>query len=297
MSRSAVELAPLMAAYALSPEAQLRQTRFRIALVESFGLPEGSRVLEIGCGQGDTTAALADALGPRGRVVAVDLADPSYGAPVTIGDSAAHLSAGPLGKQIKFRYGFDVLDPQNAFPEDAFDAIVLAQCTWYFGSLAQVRATLDRIRPWAARLCLCEWDLEPRSVEQTAHLLAVLIQGQIEAFKEESLANVRTPYSREALQRMLGETSWAIASEALVDASELDDARWEIEACLGDALPAAAALGLPARLQTLLASQGDVLRRVAERDGTRPLPAYSVVAERRRPVTGAAEAAPVMSGQ
>jgi SAM-dependent methyltransferase len=280
MSRTAEQLAGLMAAHALSPLAQLRQTRFRSALVESFGLPEGSRVLEIGCGQGDTTAVLADALGPRGRVVAVDLADPSYGAPVTIGDSAAQLSAGPLGSQMKFRFGFDLFDPENAFPADAFDAIVLAQCTWYFGSLEQVREMLNRIRSWAPRLCLCEWDLEPRSLDQTAHLLAVLIQGQIEAFKQESRANVRTPYSRETLRRLLDETGWSIASEALVDASELDDARWEIEACLGDALPEAPVLGLPARLQTLLESQGDVLRRVAGRDGTRPLPAYSVVAER-----------------
>jgi SAM-dependent methyltransferase len=280
MSRSAEQLAALMAAHALSPQAQLRQTRFRSALVASFGLPEGSRVLEIGCGQGDTTAVLADALGPRGRVVAVDLADPSSGAPVTLGDSAEQLSAGPLGPQIKFRFAFDVLDPQNAFPADAFDAIVLAQCTWYFGSLEQVRETLNRIRSWAPRVCLAEWDLEPRSVAQTAHLLAVLIQGQIEAFKEQSLANVRTPYSRETLRRLLDETGWSIASEGLVDASELDDARWEIETCLGDSLPEAGRLGLPARLQALLASQGDVLRRVAGRDGTRPLPAYSVVAER-----------------
>jgi SAM-dependent methyltransferase len=278
--RSAEQLAELMAAHALSPEAQLQQTRFRMALVDAWQIDAGSRVLEIGCGQGDTTAALADALGERGRVVAVDLADPSYGAPVTIGDSAAHLAGGPLGARIKFRYGFDVLDPQNAFPDDAFDAIVLAHSTWYFESLDQLRQTLMRIRPWASRLLLSEWDLEPRSVDQTAHLLAILIQGQIEAFKAGSTANVRTPYSREALDRLLDETGWSITSETLVDAGELDDARWEIDACLEDALPEAATLGLPERLLTLLASQADVLRRVAARDGTTPLPAYAVVAER-----------------
>jgi SAM-dependent methyltransferase len=278
--RSAEQLAALMASSADSPGQQLRQTRFRLALVDDWQIDEGSRVLEIGCGQGDTTAVLADAVGSRGRVVAVDLADPSYGAPVTVGDSAQHLSDGPLGDRIKFRYGFDVLDPENAFPDDAFDAIVLAHCTWYFGSLEQVRETLQQIRAWAPRLYLSEWDLEPRSVDQTAHLLAVLIQGQIEAFKPESSANVRTPYAREALRALLDETGWQIASETLLEASELDDAAWEIDACLGDALPEVAGLALPERLRTLLVSQGDVLRRVAERDGTRPLPAYSIVAER-----------------
>src|SRR5206468_10004496 len=118
--RDAGELASLMAAYAVSPAEQLRQTRFRMQLVQDWQIPEGARVLEIGGGQGDTTAVLADAVGERGRVIAVDLAEPSYGAPITIGESAAHLSEGPLGNRITFHYGFDVLDPGNAFPDDAF---------------------------------------------------------------------------------------------------------------------------------------------------------------------------------
>jgi SAM-dependent methyltransferase len=273
-------LAALMAAGAVSPAEQLRQTAFRVALVDAWEIPAGARVLEIGCGQGDTTAVLADAVGKRGRVIAVDAAEPTYGAPITIGDSARHLSDGPLGPRIKFSHGFDVLDPENAFPDDAFDAIVLAHCTWYFDSLEQVRDTLRQIRSWAPALYLSEWDMEPRSADQTAHLLAVLIQGQIEAFKPESVANVRTPYAREALRELLAETGWAVASETLIDASELDDAAWEIDACLRQALPEAASLDLPPRLRTLLASQGEVLRRIAARDGSRPLPAYSIAAAR-----------------
>jgi SAM-dependent methyltransferase len=278
--RTPEELASLMATGGVSPAEQLRQTRFRVALVDDWQIPAGARVLEIGCGQGDTTAVLADAVGERGRVIAVDLAEPSHGAPITIGDSARHLSAGPLGMRMKFSFGFDVLDPARAFPDDAFDAIVLAHCTWYFDSLDRLRRTLRAVRAWAPRLLLSEWDLEPRSLDQTAHLLAVLIQGQIEAYRAHSAANVRTPYSREALRRMLGETGWTIDSEALIDTSELDDAAWEIAGCLGDSLPEVAGLALPARLQTLLESQGDVLRRVAARDGNRPLPAYSVAASR-----------------
>jgi SAM-dependent methyltransferase len=273
-------LAALMAAGAVSPAEQLRQTAFRVALVDAWEIPAGARVLEIGCGQGDTTAVLADAVGKRGRVIAVDAAEPTYGAPITIGDSARHLSDGPLGPRIKFSYRFDVLDPENAFPDDAFDAIVLAHCTWYFDSLDQLRQTLRQIRPWAPRLYLSEWDLEPRSLDQTAHLLAVLIQGQIEAYRSQRTANVRTPYSREALRGMLAGTGWAIDSETLVDASALDDAAWEIDACLGDSLPEAARLDLPPRVRTLLASQGDVLGRIAAREGNRPLPAYTVVATR-----------------
>ena len=36
-------------------------------------------MLEIGCGQGDTTVALADAVGEEGSVVALDPGRPDYG--------------------------------------------------------------------------------------------------------------------------------------------------------------------------------------------------------------------------
>lgn len=174
-------LAAGMAAAEHSPDVQLSQTRHRAALVAGWRIPPGSTVLELGCGQGDMTAVLAEAVGPEGRVVAVDVAEPSYGAPVTLGESAARLTAGPLGPRIDFRFGTDVLDPSVGFPEGAFDHVVLAHCSWYFASLGQLRDTLVRVRPWARRLWFTEWDMTPASDGQLAHLLAVLIQGQIEA--------------------------------------------------------------------------------------------------------------------
>ena len=36
-------------------------------------------MLEIGCGQGDTTVVLADAVGENGSVVALDPGSPDYG--------------------------------------------------------------------------------------------------------------------------------------------------------------------------------------------------------------------------
>jgi SAM-dependent methyltransferase len=274
------ELAALMASADHDAGAQLRQTRFRVELVRGWNIPEGARVLEIGCGQGDTTAVLADAVGPSGRVTAVDVAGPDYGAPATIGESTRRLANGPLGTRIQFRLAFDALDPANGFADDAFDIVVLAHCTWYFASLEQLAHTLRRIRPWAPRLCLSEWELQPDDIDQSGHLLAVLIQGQIESFKTETTANVRTPYSRETLHTLLHETGWAIATETTVDASELEDGRWEIEGCLDVSRSEADALTVPRRTKQLIGSQLDVLQRLYERGDTRSLPAYSVVAER-----------------
>lgn len=259
---------------------QLRQTKFRMDLVKSWGIAEGSRILEIGCGQGDMTLVLADAVGDSGYVMAVDIAAPDYGAPLTVGESARFLKGGELGNRMDFRFEFDVLDWANTFDEFEFDTIVMAHCTWYWESLEKLEETFRRIRPWADRLCLSEWDLQPQSIDQLGHLLAVLIQGQMEAYKSQSQANVRTPYSRETLLHLLQETGWQVDSQALTDASELDDARWEIDACLSETTSDLLHLELPPRLHSLVQSQLEVLRRIADESKCQPLPSYSVVASR-----------------
>ncbi|MYU35354.1 methyltransferase domain-containing protein [Streptomyces sp. SID8358] len=274
----APSLASGMAAADHSPDSQLSQTRHRAALVASWHIAPGSTVLELGCGQGDMTAVLAEAAGPDGRVVAVDVADPSYGAPVTLGESAARLAAGPLGPRIDFRFGTDVLDPSVEFPESAFDHVVLAHCSWYFASLEQLRDTLARVRPWARRLWFTEWDMTPASGDQLAHLLAVLIQGQIEAAGSHGHGNVRTPFSREGLLRLLPEAGWTADGSGSVDTEELQDGDWEIAACLDLAGTEERLVTLPEPVRQLVLSQVDVLRAIAKPRCNRALTAYSVTA-------------------
>ncbi|MBJ7907656.1 class I SAM-dependent methyltransferase [Streptomyces sp. DSM 110735] len=271
-------LAAGMAAADHSPGIQLSQTRHRAALVASWHIAPGSTVLELGCGQGDMTAVLAEAVGPQGRVTAVDVADPSYGAPVTLGESAARLAAGPLGPRIDFRFGTDVLDPAVGFPENTFDHVVLAHCSWYFTSLGHLRDTLARVRPWARRLWFTEWDLTPASGEQLAHLLAVLIQGQTEAAGSRGQGNVRTPFSRESLLRLLPETGWSVEGGGPVDTGELQDGDWEIAACLDLVGRRERLAALPEAVRQLVLSQADVLRALAKPRGNRALAAYSLTA-------------------
>ncbi|WP_430727691.1 class I SAM-dependent methyltransferase [Streptomyces virginiae] len=267
-----------MAAADHSPDTQLTQTRHRAALVASWHIAPGSTVIELGCGQGDMTAVLAEAVGPRGRVVAVDVAPPSYGTPVTLGESAARLAAGPLGPRIDFRFSTDVLDPAVGFPENTFDHVVLAHCSWYFTSLGQLRETLARVRPWARRLWFTEWDLTPTSDDQLAHLLAVLIQGQAEAAGSHGEGNVRTPFSRESLLRLLPGAGWTADSSKPVETEGLQDGDWEITACLDLMRNDEQLAALPEPVRRLLQSQADVLRALAKPHGNRALPAYTVTA-------------------
>jgi SAM-dependent methyltransferase len=267
-------VAGAMAAATADPVVQQAQTRFRTRLVDGWDLRPGDRVLEVGCGQGDMTAVLAAAVGEHGHVTAVDLADPSYGAPVTLGESAEFLRGTPLGARIEFRFGFDVL--AETFPDDTFDHVVLSQCSWYFSSLDQLRATLARLRPWARRLCFAEWDLRPITYGQLAHLLAVQVQGMIEAVGERGDGNVRTPFSREALLRILAETAWHADEPRTVGTAGVHDAGWEVAICRE--IVAERLHTVPAPMRDLIASHVDVLESVAGL--VEPLPVYSVTATR-----------------
>jgi predicted methyltransferase len=52
---------------------------YRQRILRRWKIAAGSSVLEIGCGQGEFTVCLADAVGPTGSIVAVDLACPGWG--------------------------------------------------------------------------------------------------------------------------------------------------------------------------------------------------------------------------
>ena len=67
-----------LAEYQLFEDDLIQQVQLQhsLELVAAFGIQKGMRVLEIGCGQGDTTVAIADAVGESGSVVAIDIASP-----------------------------------------------------------------------------------------------------------------------------------------------------------------------------------------------------------------------------
>lgn len=48
------------------------QTEHRLKLAEFWNIKEGDRVLEVGCGQGDTTVVLAHVVGEKGFVQGIE---------------------------------------------------------------------------------------------------------------------------------------------------------------------------------------------------------------------------------
>lgn len=88
-------------------------TPFQDLLVEAVAKRPGSRLLDVGCGTGSTTRALAKQCGPAGRCVGIDISGPMI--------EAARVQAEREGSAARFLCG-DV--QRYPFGRASFDAIV-----------------------------------------------------------------------------------------------------------------------------------------------------------------------------
>ncbi|MBT2282743.1 class I SAM-dependent methyltransferase [Paenibacillus polymyxa] len=260
---------------------QYIQTEHRMKLGLFWGIQEGNRILEIGCGQGDTTAVLAHLVGEHGYVHGVDIAPEDYGAPLTVGEAAAKLRRSPLGDRIRMDYDFDILSDQAQFAENEFDVIVLSHCSWYLKSFDELAQILSKVRTWGHQLCFAEWDARVTDVSQLSHWLSVLIQSQVECYKENSFSNVRTLFTPEDIQELVSAAGWTMKEETTIHSPELQDGRWETEMTLAEAPVELKLLPILDKVKTLLLSELKLLRTHHASGLGSPLGTYAIVANKQ----------------
>ena len=80
MAHNTFDIEELLKIYGASPGYR-PQFEHRVNIVKSWNILPGSRILEVGPGQGDCTIVLATAVGESGHVDAVDPAPLNYGTP------------------------------------------------------------------------------------------------------------------------------------------------------------------------------------------------------------------------
>ena len=204
---------------------QRTQLSHRMELIKTFQIKKGMKILEIGCGQGDTTVVLADAVGETGHVVAIDIASTEYGAPITLGEASKTISRSPLGKQIDFHYETDFL--QMEFDEK-FDVVVLSHCSWYFESIELLKNYMQKIKQVADRICFAEWDIDYISDDQRAHFCAANIAVLYTAFTENE-GNIQNLFHKTQIKELMLSEGFSINVEQIVDASYLQDGSWEVD--------------------------------------------------------------------
>lgn len=262
-----VSHAPQIASYSPlppDPSIEVAQARHRINLVNAFAsiaappptattttgtVSTGTRFLEIGCGQGNCTTVLASAAGARGSVTAIDPAPPTYGAPFTLADAQAVISASEVGSRITWHNStsldqlllLQAATATSTGPSGdaaSWDVAVLVHSSWYFRSpdtLGQILATL---RGRARAVWLAEYALQATRPEAWAHVLAALARGSLEAHRggnhprHASSAggdeNIQTPLSPDRIREVAVAAGWDVAGEAVLVPDEgLLDGKWE----------------------------------------------------------------------
>lgn len=261
-------------------EAQLRH---RMALVEFWATHPGDRVLEVGCGQGDTTVVLADAVGPTGSVVAVDAGPLDYGTPTTLSQAHATLDSSPVGKQIDFHTSTDLLEHRWDFPVHHFDLVVFSHCSWYMDSPKLLQQLLARVRPWSKRLGFAEWDPMPENVHQMPHLMAALLQAHVRShWPESGMGNVSSLVTPDHARSMAERSGWRVSKEQTTGSSvALEDGRsWEIAEAID---MAEQMIGLkrsfPESTKEVITAEAGLLSRLADREPRESLPTYVFLAE------------------
>ena len=267
-----------MASNQTPDEIQRIQSAYRRRILDCWNIPLGARVLEVGCGQGDMTAVLAEAVGENGNVVATDIAGRNYGSPLTLGEATDNIKTTNLGKRIDFHFEFDILNPLFDFGE--FDFAVMAHCSWYFTSTDQLSETFSALAKHARYLCFAEWNSYPMSADQVPHQVAVLIQSNLERYKTESQSNIRNPFTLDKIFRLISETGWKLCKSGVPSTAGLQDADWEIAECLANTVSQARLMDLPSGVLSRIEKEVAYLQEIALTTGNEPLSSMAFMAER-----------------
>lgn len=256
---------------------QTLQTRHRLNLAAFWDIKPNQRILEIGCGQGDTTAVLAELVGENGQVVALDIASGDYGSPYTLAQSLDTLTSSPVGSRIGVHLQTDFLSDAVEFPAKHFDKVIVAHSSWYFENRDVLARIVEKSRRVAKQFCYAEWDTRVTSVSQMAHFYAVHIQNQYNLFAHHDDCNIRTLITRDDLAAlMLAQGIPPVAEQAFAQ-HQLQDGKWEVSHVLHHLKQVIAnSAELNTKTKAFFQSQIAELQHYAD-NGVAPLNAHSSV--------------------
>lgn len=163
-------------------------------LVDVSGIQVGQCVLDVGCGTGVVTRAIARLIGPSGKVVGFDVNDAML-------QMARHFAAQEGLGVITWQQGDAAAMP---FPEESYDAVLCQQGLQYFPDCAAALREMGRILMPGGRLALSVW----RALERHPFFVALVnaLESHLGVGSTASLSGAFTLTDREKL-RALAETS------------------------------------------------------------------------------------------
>jgi SAM-dependent methyltransferase len=206
----------------------------RINLCRAWNIPCKSHILDIGCGQGEASLALALLNGPSPTggpaITAIDTAPPGYGGPFTLIEAQAYISKSTLGQRI----GFLATDAPTLLrerqnigtsPVRTFDAAVLCHSLWYFPNsetVSNLFAELARAR--VKTVCLAEYTGVASTPDQLPHELAATAQSLLFRSRKPKHRiqdwNVRTELTPADYLQIASTRGWRVQRSGVMAAPE-----------------------------------------------------------------------------
>ena len=126
--------------------------------VERLSLPAGSSVLDVCCGTGASALSAAKLVGPRGKVIGVDLAK-----------ELLELARAKAAQQLFGNIQFELADMLSLrFPSGSFDAVVCVFGIFFVSDMAKVVRELWRLVRRGGQLAVTTWGPNPFEPANTA---------------------------------------------------------------------------------------------------------------------------------
>jgi SAM-dependent methyltransferase len=214
----------------------------RLSTIRAWGVREGEKILDIGCGQGESCLALALEVGKSGHVTAIDPAQLDYGYPFTMREAHDHIKNSVLGPRISF-YPVDAtsfLGKQDQHPDSAIDSAVLCHSLWYFENEEDVQTLFTTLaRAKIPRLYLAEWSYIPSQEGQIPHILAAKVQALFYRYKKPCQPglreqNVRSGADHKSLLKAASNSGFFVARETVITpAEDMVEGQFEVNYVLG----------------------------------------------------------------
>ncbi|KAM3447746.1 hypothetical protein MY3296_008438 [Beauveria thailandica] len=236
---------------ALLEKFHIPRFKLRLATIAAWGVQKGERLLDIGCGQGESSVALAAVVGAGGRVTAIDTAQMDYGDPFTMREAHAHIQKSALGARISF-YPVDASSfltriwkkPGSGGGGDGdgpIDAAVLCQCLFYFADASAVQSLFAALSSAGIpRVYAAEWSYAPSHAPQRAHVLATRAQALYHRYDARRPVgdpveqNVRAAVDQQAVLRAAARAGYRVSGETLLTPEQdMREGQFEVDYVLG----------------------------------------------------------------
>lgn len=181
----------------------------KLNICKFFGIREGWKVMDLGCGSGGTSVSLASLVGSHGKVIAVDPSEEE------MKRCTRYIQKIGFEDTIETRLA-NVLDLE--FEDNYFDMVLLLYTPQFIGYFDDLKQVLLKVKKWTSRIGVVDHIPFPVTYAESMYLLYNWLSNDVARI---SLGK-RTDrlYHPDEIRDVLSKSGWKIVNEKEFDVSE-----------------------------------------------------------------------------